>query len=56
MARLTRSTYALSLALLPVIATITSMVVLRQIPTLIDACGIVLVMLEIALHQSAESR
>jgi len=54
MAKLTRSTYALSLALLPAIATIIGVVVLRQVPTLMDICGIVLVMLGVALHRSTE--
>lgn len=54
MARLTRSTYALSLALLPVTATIIGAVVLRQIPTLMDICGIFLVMLGVALHRPTE--
>ena len=55
MAQLTRSTYALSLALLPAIATIVGVVVLRQVPTLMDICGIVLVMLGVALHKPTES-
>ena len=54
MAQLTRNTYALSLALLPAIATIIGAIILRQIPTLIDLCGIGLVMLGIALHTSTE--
>lgn len=54
MAQLTRSTYALSLALLPAIATIIGVVVLRQIPTLMDICGIALVMLGVALHKPTE--
>ena len=54
MAQLTRSTYALSLALLPAIATIIGVVVLRQVPTLMDICGIVLVMPGVALHRSTE--
>lgn len=36
------------------IATIIGVVVLRQIPTLVDICGIILVMLGVALHQSTE--
>ena len=54
MAQLTRNTYALSLALLPAIATIIGAIILRQIPTLIDLCGIGLVMLGVALHTSTE--
>ncbi|MEL7070773.1 MAG: EamA family transporter [Cyanobacteria bacterium J06581_3] len=54
MAQLTRSTYALSLALLPAIATIIGVIILRQIPMLNDLCGIGLVMLGVALHTSTE--
>lgn len=54
MAQLTRSTYALSLALLPAIATLIAIVVLRQIPTLMDICGVVLVMLGVTLQQPTE--
>jgi len=54
MSQLTRNTYALSLALLPAIATLIGVIVLRQIPTLMDVCGIVLVMLSVALHKPVE--
>lgn len=50
MARLSRSTFALLLALLPASATVIGIVVLRQIPTLIELVGIVLVAGGVALH------
>ena len=51
MARLPRATFALMLALLPVFATITGAVVLRQFPTVQDAIGIALVIGGVALHR-----
>lgn len=54
MAKLTRNTYALLLALLPAVATIIGAFVLGQIPTLRDIYGIVLVMVGVALHKPAE--
>ncbi|MEM8504092.1 MAG: EamA family transporter [Cyanobacteria bacterium P01_D01_bin.1] len=56
MAQLTRSAYALALALLPAIATLIGVIVLRQIPTLTDICGVALVMLGVILHQPRGSR
>ncbi len=53
MSQLPRNTYALLLALLPATATIVGAVVLGQIPTLQDICGILLVMLGVALHKPA---
>lgn len=52
MARLPRSTYALFVALLPATAAIVGVIVLRQLPTLVDLAGIALVMLAVALHKS----
>ena len=52
MARLARSTYALFVALLPATAAIVGVIVLRQLPTLVDLAGIALVMLAVALHKS----
>ena len=49
MARLARATFSLMLALLPVFATVIGAVVLRQVPTVQDIAGIILVMLGIAL-------
>jgi inner membrane transporter RhtA len=50
MARLPRATYALFVALLPATATVIGVVVLHQLPTLVDALGIALVMAGVALH------
>jgi inner membrane transporter RhtA len=51
MARLPRATFSLLLALLPVFATVIGAIVLRQVPTVPDAVGIMLVVLGVALHQ-----
>jgi inner membrane transporter RhtA len=51
MARLSRATFSLMLALLPVFATVIGAIVLRQIPTVQDAAGIALVVLGVAIHQ-----
>ena len=51
MARMTRSTFALMLALLPVSATVIGAIVLRQIPTAQDVAGIALVTVGVAIHQ-----
>jgi inner membrane transporter RhtA len=54
MARLPRATFALLLSLLPASATVIGVVVLRQIPTLMEIAGILLVAGGVALHQEAE--
>ena len=51
MARLERATFSLMLALLPVFACIIGAVVLRQLPTVQDVAGIILVALGVAIHQ-----
>ncbi len=52
MARLPRATFSLLLALLPAFATVIGAIVLRQVPTVQDAVGIMLaVVLGVALHQ-----
>jgi inner membrane transporter RhtA len=51
MARLPRATFALMLALLPVVATVVGAIVLRQIPTSQDILGIALVSAGVALHR-----
>ena len=56
MARLSRATFSLMLALLPVFATIIGAVVLRQGPTVQDVAGIALVVLGVAIHQEKESK
>lgn len=52
MARLPRATSALLLSLLPASATIIGIVVLRQIPTVVEIGGILLVAGGVALHQA----
>jgi len=54
-ARLPRATFALLLSLLPASATVIGIVVLRQIPTLVEVAGIVLVAGGVALHQESEA-
>jgi len=51
MARLPRATYALFVALLPATATAIGVIVLQQLPTLVDVAGITLVMVGVALHR-----
>ena len=53
MSRLTRAGYALLLALLPAMATIVGLVVLRQIPSAKDVLGVLLVMAGVAMHKPA---
>lgn len=52
MARLTRASFALMLALLPVCATMIGIVVLAQIPTITELAGIGLVIAGLAVHQA----
>jgi inner membrane transporter RhtA len=56
MARLPRATFALLLSLLPACAAIIGIIILRQIPTLTEVAGIVLVMVGVAVHREAEAR
>jgi inner membrane transporter RhtA len=51
MARLPRATYALFVALLPATATVIGVIVLHQLPTLVDVAGIALVMAGVVLHR-----
>ena len=51
MARLPRATFALMLALLPVVAAVTGAIVLRQFPTPRDIAGVALVTAGVAIHQ-----
>jgi inner membrane transporter RhtA len=53
MARLARATYALFVALLPATATVVGVLVLQQLPSVIDLAGIALVMAGIVLHQAS---
>jgi inner membrane transporter RhtA len=50
MRRLARATYALMVALLPATATVIGVVVLVQIPTLVELLGVGLVILAVAVH------
>jgi inner membrane transporter RhtA len=52
MARLPRATFALMLALLPAAATVTGLVVLRQVPTGADLAGVGLVVAGVAVHRT----
>jgi inner membrane transporter RhtA len=56
MARLPRATFALLLSLLPASAALIGVVVLRQIPTVVEIVGIHLVAGGVALHREAEAR
>jgi inner membrane transporter RhtA len=56
MARLSRATFALLLALLPASATLIGMGVLQQIPTLMEVAGILLVAGGVALHRERDTR
>jgi inner membrane transporter RhtA len=56
MSRLPRASFALMLSLLPVTATLIGVIVLRQIPSLIDCFGIMLVVAGVALHKPAGVR
>ena len=51
MARLPRATFALLLSLLPASAAAIGIIVLRQLPTLVEIVGILLVAVGVALHQ-----
>jgi len=55
MARLSRPTFALLLSLLPASATAIGIIVLHQIPTLIEVVGILLVAAGVALHQERDT-
>jgi inner membrane transporter RhtA len=53
MARLPRATFALLLSLLPATASLIGIVVLREIPSAVEAIGICLVIAGVALHREA---
>jgi inner membrane transporter RhtA len=55
MARLSRASFAIMLALLPAFATMIGALVLAQVPTVKDLFGVGLVMAGIALHRPAPS-
>ena len=57
LARLPRATYALLVSLLPATATVIGVVVLAQVPTWVEVCGVALVVAGVALHREpAEQR
>ncbi len=53
MARMSRSTYALMVALLPATATVIGIVVLAQLPSAVEAIGVALVIAGVAVHRDA---
>ena len=56
MSRMPRATYALFVSMLPAMAVLIGVVVLRQVPTLVEIAGIVLVGAGVALHRPAEAK
>ncbi len=54
MARLPRATYALFVALLPATATVIGVIVLHQLPSVVEVVGIALVMVGVALHRTQQ--
>jgi inner membrane transporter RhtA len=54
--RLGQASFALLLALLPVTATVVGLVVLRQVPTLPEACGILAVVVGLTLRSRERAR
>jgi inner membrane transporter RhtA len=55
MRRLARASYALMVALLPATATVIGIVVLTQIPSLIEVAGVALVVAGVAVHQRRQA-
>jgi inner membrane transporter RhtA len=51
MARLSRGTYALMVSLLPATATVVGLVVLAQVPSVMDVLGVLLVVAGVAIHR-----
>ena len=56
MARLTRGAYALMVVLLPATATAIGVVVLAQIPSLVEVAGVALVVAGVAVHREPAPR
>ncbi|MDN5853180.1 MAG: EamA family transporter [Actinomycetia bacterium] len=54
MARLARTTYSLMVSLLPATATVIGIVVLAQVPTLVEVAGVALVIAGVALHRERD--
>jgi inner membrane transporter RhtA len=55
MARLSRATYALMVALLPATATVIGIAILGQVPSPAEALGVLLVIAGVALHRDPEA-
>ncbi|HEX3723607.1 MAG TPA: EamA family transporter [Nitrolancea sp.] len=55
MARLSRATFALLLALLPACATIIGVLVLRQIPSSAELTGVALIVIGVAIHREGDT-
>ena len=55
MARMSRSTYALMVALLPATATVIGIVVLAQLPSAVEAAGVALVIIGVGVHRDADA-
>ena len=51
MARLSRATYSLMVALLPATATVVGVVVLAQVPTPVEVAAVALVVAAVAVHR-----
>jgi inner membrane transporter RhtA len=56
MRRLTRSSYALMVSLLPATATVIGIVVLTQVPSLTEVVGVGLVIAGVAVHREADEK
>ena len=55
MARMSRATYALMVALLPATATVIGIVVLAQLPSAVEVVGVALVIAGVAVHRDADA-
>lgn len=55
MSRLPRATYAMFVALLPATAVIIGVIVLAQIPTLIEVAAVLLVIIGVAIHRESQA-
>jgi inner membrane transporter RhtA len=56
MARLSRATYSLMVALLPATATVVGIVVLAQVPTAVQILGVTLVIAGVAAHREPDAQ
>jgi len=55
MARIPRATFALMLSLLPATAVVIGLLVLGQVPTWLEATGVGLVVLGVAVHRAPDA-